>query len=121
MDPNSLMEIWISTGNRKELKKVHPFLRDYGVIDVKEIASSLGYETSLELDDHSSFVLNNEIRKRLEAFNSSRRFYRVLFLVEAAREELAHDLLSFSTASNFKYESVYLRIDTEFKLICKSY
>ena len=54
------MEIWIASGNRKELKKSHPFLREYGVIDVKELANSLGYETSLNLDAHSSFILNNE-------------------------------------------------------------
>lgn len=115
------MEIWIATGTSKELKKVHPFLRDYGVIDIKEIATSLGYQSSLNLDDHSSFVLNNEIRKRLEAFNSSRRFYRVLFLVESTREELAFDLLSFSSTLNLKYEAVYIREDSEFKLVCKSY
>lgn len=115
------MEIWIAEGTRKELKKVHPFLRDYGVIDVKEIATSLGYESSLDLDDHSSFVLNNEIRKRLEAFNSSRRFYRVLFLVESAREELAQNLLDFSVNLNLKYEAVYIRENSEFKLVCKSY
>ena len=115
------MEIWIAVGSRKELKKSHPFLRDYGVIDVKEIANSLGYNSSLDLDDHSSFVLNNEIRKRLDGFNSSRRFYRVLFLVEIAREDLAYDLLNFSVESNLKYEAVYLRTDTEFDLICKSY
>ena len=115
------MEIWIAVGNRKDLKKVHPFLRDYGVIDVREIANSLGYQSSLSLDDHSSFVLNNEIRKRLEALNSSRRFYRVLFLVESAREQLAYDLLNFSVETNLKYEAVYLRDDKEFKLVCKSY
>ena len=115
------MEIWIAVGSRKELKKQYPFLRDYGVIDVKEIANSLGYESSLNLDDHSSFVLNNEIKKKLEGFNNSRRFYRVLFLVEEEREQLASDLLMFSMESNLKYEAVWVRIDTEFKLICKSY
>jgi hypothetical protein len=115
------MEIWIASGNRKELKKLHPFLREYGVIDIKEIANSLGYDSSLNLDDHSSFVLNNEIVKRLEAFNNSRRFYRVLFLVEDCREELAHDLLNYSLDSNFKYEAVYIRKNEEFNLICKSY
>src|SRR5574343_325268 len=115
------MEIWIASGNRKELKKCHPFLRDYGVIDVKEIANSLGYDSALNLDDHSSFVLNNEIRKRLDAFSNSRRFYRVLFLVENTRKELAFDLLDFSVESNFKYEAVYLREENEFKLVCKSY
>ena len=115
------MEIWIASGNRKELKKLHPFLREYGVIDIKEIATSLGYESSLGLDDHSSFVLNNEVVKRLEAFNNSRRFYRVLFLVEDCREELAQDLLSYSENSNLKYEAVYLRKEGEFILICKSY
>ena len=115
------MEIWIAVGSRKELKKQYPFLRDYGVIDVKEIANSLGYESSLNLDDHSSFVLNNEIKKKLEGFNNSRRFYRVLFLVEEEREQLANDLLMFSVESKLKYEAVWVRMNAEFKLICKSY
>ena len=115
------MEIWIASGNRKELKKAHPFLREYGVIDIKEIATSLGYETSLNLDDHSSFVLNNEIIKRLEAFNNSRRFYRVLFLVEECRDELAQDLLNYSINSDLKYEAVYIRKESEFEIVCKSY
>lgn len=115
------MEIWIASGNKKELKKAHPFLREYGVIDAKEIATSLGFPSSVSLDVHSSFILNNEIVKRLEAFNNSRRFYRVLFLVEDCREELAQDLLNFSVESSLKYEAVYIQKDNEFSLICKSY
>lgn len=115
------MEIWIAAGNRKELKKLHPFLREYGVIDVKEIANSLGYETSLDLDEHSSFILNNEIIKRLVAFNNSRRFYRVLFLTEDCRKELADVLLNFSEESNFKYEAIYMKLGAEFEIVCKSY
>jgi hypothetical protein len=115
------MEIWIAKGNRKELKKIHPFLREYGVIDVKEISNSLGYSSSLGLDTHSSFILNNEIVKRLEAFNNSRRFYRVLFLVEECRDELAKDLLNFTMTANFKYEAIYMKKTDDFEIICKSY
>ena len=115
------MEIWISDGNRKELKKQYPFLREYGIIDIKEITDALGYETSLNLDDHSSFILNNEIIKRLEAFNNSRRFYRVLFLVEECRDELAENLLKYSVDSKLKYEAIYIKRDNEFMLMCKSY
>lgn len=115
------MELWIANGNRKELKKEHPFLRDFGVIDVKEIAESLGYETSLSLDDHASFILNNEISRRLEAFSNSRRFYRVLFLTEDCREELANDLLNYSVSANLKYEIVYMKKGSDFQVICKSY
>jgi hypothetical protein len=115
------MELWIAKGNRKELKKEHPFLRDFGVIDIKEITASLGYESSIGLDDHSSFILNNEIVKRLEAFNNSRRFYRVLFLVEECREELAKDLLTYSLASSFKYEIIYMKKESDFQVVCKSY
>lgn len=116
-----MMELWIAEGNRKELKKEHPFLRDFGVIDIKEIILSLGYETSLGLDDHSSFILNNEVIKRLEAFNNSRRFYRVLFIVEECREELAKDLLNYSNTANLKYELVYIKKGSDFHLVCKSY
>ena len=115
------MELWIANGDRKELKKEYPFLRDFGVIDVREIAISLGYESSLRLDDHASFILNNEISKRLEAFSNSRRFYRVLFLTEECREDLANDLLNYSISENLKYEIVYMRNDVDFQIICKSY
>jgi hypothetical protein len=115
------MELWIANGNRKELKKEHPFLRDFGVIDVREISSSLGYESSLQLDDHASFILNNEISRRLEAFSNSRRFYRVLFLTEDCRVELAEDLLNYSISVNLKYEVVYMKRESDFQVICKSY
>jgi hypothetical protein len=115
------MEIWIASGNKKELKKAHPFLREYGIVDVREIANSLGYETAVNLDDHSSFILNNEIEKRLEAFNNSRRFYRVLFLVEECRDDLAQTLLDHSSDSSLKYEAVYILKEGEFALVCKSY
>jgi len=115
------MELWIANGNRKDLKKEYPFLRDFGVIDVKEIATSLGYETSLHLDDHASFILNNEISRRLEAFSNSRRFYRVLFLTEDCREDLANNLLSYSISTNLKYEVVYMKRESDFQVICKSY
>lgn len=115
------MEIWIAKGNKKELKKEFPFMREFGVIDIKEIANSLGYNSSLDLDDHSSFILNNEVARRLEAFSNSRRFYRVLFLVEDCREELAHDLLKYSQNSNYKYEIIYMKIESDFQIVCKSY
>lgn len=117
------MEIWISSGNRKELKKAHPFLRDFGVIDVKEIAQGLGYKTSVSLDENSAFILSSEIRKRLEYFSYSRRFYRVLYLVEEFRDGLAEDLLRFSEANSLKYESVFIKQvgEEEFLLGCKNY
>lgn len=115
------MEIWIASGSRKELKKKFPFLREYGVIDIREIAISLGHDTSVGLDDHSSFILNSEIIKRLEAFNNSRRFYRVLFLVEEERESLSADLLNYATENKLKYEAVYQRKGEEFVLVTKNY
>lgn len=117
------MEIWIASGHKKELKKAFPFLRTYGIIDIKEIANMLGYETSVGLDEHSSFILNNEIKKRLASFNSSIRFYRVLFIVEQISKGLAQNLLEFSEECEFKYEVVYIKEDddTEFKLAYKTY
>ena len=115
------MEIWVASGNKKELRKQYPFLREFAVVDVKEVANILGYDTSLNLDAHSSFILNSEIKKRLVSLNSSRRFYRILYLVEEVRDGLAQDLLGFSTDSILKYEAIYVRKSEEFDLMCKSY
>lgn len=115
------MEIWVASGNKKDLRKQYPFLREFAVVDVKEVANILGYDTSLNLDAHSSFILNSEVKKRLVSLNSSRRFYRILYLVEEVRDGLAQDLLGFSTDSSLKYEAIYIRKNEEFDLICKSY
>jgi hypothetical protein len=115
------MEIWIATGNKKDLRRVHPFLRDFAVIDIKEVANSIGYPTSIGLDEHSIYILNQEIKKRLISLNSSRRFYRVLFIVEELREELPYLLLDMAIELGLRYEAVYMRKMEEFDLICKSY
>jgi hypothetical protein len=110
------VEIWIAKGAKKELRKSFPFIRDFAVIDIREIAGNLGYETSLDLDEHSSFVLSSEIQKRLVALSSSKRFYRVLYLVEEQTSHLAHALLNFSYENELSYEKVFLLTNHEFEL-----
>ena len=110
------MEIWIAKGSKKDLRKTFPFIRDFAIIDIKEIASTLGYDSSVNLDDHRYFVLSAEIQKRLISINSSKRFYRVLYLVEETRPELPADLLNFSQETNLTYEKVYLLCKKNFEL-----
>ena len=110
------MEIWIAEGSKKELRKAFPFIRDFAVIDIKEIASSLGYPSSVNLDDHRYFVLSAEIQKRLISINSSKRFYRVLYLVEDSKTTLPQDLLRFSQESSLGYEKVYKLEKKNFEL-----
>lgn len=110
------MEIWIASGSKKDLRKVFPFIRDFAVIDVKEIAVSLGYPSSLNLDDHRSFVLSAEIQKRLISINSSKRFYRVLYLIEESHSDLPHALLNFSIENDLNYEKIYMLEKKKFEL-----
>lgn len=110
------MEIWIACGTKKELRKEFPFIRDFAVIDIREIANTLGYETSVGLESHSYFVLSAEIQKRLVSINSSKRFYRVLYLVEENKEQLPQDLLTFSAESSLSYEKVFVLNKGEFEL-----
>jgi hypothetical protein len=110
------LEIWIAKGIKKELRKSFPFIRDFAVIDIKEIATNLGYTSSLELDDHSSYVLSSEIQKRLIALSSSKRFFRVLYLVEEQNAALAHALLNFSIQNELTYEKIYILTKKEFEL-----
>lgn len=110
------MEIWIAKGHKKELRKLYPFIRDFAVIDIKEIASSLGYSSSATLDDHQYFVLSAEIQKKLVTINASKRFYRVLYLVEETKETMPIDLLNFSKESNLTYEKVYVLCKKGFEL-----
>lgn len=110
------MEIWIAEGTKKELRKRFPFIRDYAVIDVKEVANTLGYETSVDLDDNRYYVLSAEVQKRLIGINSSKRFYRVLYIVEEQRTSLPHDLLNFALEENLLYEKIYVLGEDEFEL-----
>ena len=113
---NNSVEIWIASGSKKDLRKVFPFIRDFAVIDVREIATTLGYPSSVDLDDHRSFVLSAEIQKRLISINSSKRFYRVLYLIEETRDELPHSLLNFSQEYKLNYEKIYVLAKKKFEL-----
>lgn len=115
------MEIWITSDNIKELKKKHSFLRNFGIINVKDMIFSLGYLSSDDMDEHSMFILNSEIEKKLNSFSNSRRFYRILFIVEKCDEDLANNILQYSIDNNLKYEIIYMNIDGEFEIVCKSY
>jgi len=110
------MEIWIASGTKKGLRKRFPFIRDYAVIDIKEIANLLGYETTIDLDDHRYYVLSAEIQKRLVAINSSRRFFRVLYIVEELNCVLPQSLLNYSLEENLQYDKVYVLEKDEFEL-----
>ena len=111
------MEIWIAKGNKKELKKRYPFLKNYAIIDIIEILKYLEYETSVDINVYESFVLNNEIIRRLVAFNNSKRFVNVLFIVEDCKKEIAENILAFSKAAGLKYDAVYVKLEDEFALI----
>ena len=110
------MEIWIAEGSKKDLRKTFPFIRDFAVIDVKEIAATLGYPSSINLDEHRYFVLSAEIQKRLISINSSKRFYRVLYLVEESKDHMPQDLLTFSQESQLTYEKIYVLYKKKFDL-----
>lgn len=110
------MEIWIAQGSKKDLRKTFPFIRDFAVIDVKEIAASLGYPSAVNLDEHRYFVLSAEIQKRLVAVSSSKRFFRVLYLVEEPQPTLPQNLLRFSQESKLNYEKVYVLHKKHFDL-----
>ena len=110
------MEIWIAKGTKKELRKTFPFIRDFAIIDIKDIANSFGYKTSINMQDHSYYVLSSEIQKRLVSINSSKRFYRILYIVEQLTNEIAQSLLDFSLESGLTYEKVYMQNENEFQL-----
>jgi hypothetical protein len=115
------MELWIAKGNKKELKKKFSYLRDFAVIDIREVASVLGYETSVGLDVNASYILFSEIKKRLLSLNNSRRFYRVLYLVESYDNMLPFDLMNFSIENKLKYDIFYsYNTNTgDFELVCE--
>lgn len=116
------MELWIAKGNKKELKKRFPFLRDFAVIDIREVANLLGYESSIGLDQHATFVLSSEVRKRLVSLNASRRFFRVLYLVEEYVDLLNYEIVNFSIENGLKYDTIYCYNEhtSVFDLVCEA-
>ena len=115
------MEIWIATGNKRELRKKYPFLKEYGVIDQRDIAKEIGYKSMSEITKYAAYVLNEEIIKKLVAFNKSKRIYRVLYIVETYRDDLPQDLLNYTGEHGLKYESVFYKPEDVFVMVHKNY
>jgi hypothetical protein len=92
------------------------------VIDIREVANLLGYESSIGLDQNATFVLSSEIKKRLISLNASRRFFRVLYLVEEYVDFLNYEIINFSVENGLKYDTVYCyNLSTcEFDLVCEA-
>ena len=110
------MEIWIANGTKRELKRQFSFVRDFAIVDVKEIAENLGYRSSLDLDEHSSYVLSGEIRKKIISLNTSKRFFRVLYIVEQLGDQLPQQLLNFSIENDLTYDKIYVLEKNVFEL-----
>jgi hypothetical protein len=110
------VEIWIAQGTKKDLRKTFPFIRDFAVIDIKDLAISLGYLSASDLDEHQSFILSSEIQKKLTAISSSKRFYRVLYLVDEIQSDLPQNLLRFSLEAELNYDKIFLLSKKKFDL-----
>ena len=120
------MEIWIASvtpeNDTKNLKRKFTFLKDFGVIDTIEIAKGLGYTTTKNLNCFANFLISNEVKNQLLVKNKSKRFYRILVVVEELSEDLSEILLNFSEEHKLKYEKVYVLEGEEFVLkneLCK--
>lgn len=112
------MEIWIADAeinyDIKQLKKKYSFLRDFGCIDTIAIAKNLGYETTLGLNSYANFLISEEVEGQLLIKNKSKRFYRILIIVERITEELCDSLVHLSTHNDLKYEKIYALENEEF-------
>lgn len=112
------MEIWITKGDPKVLKKDFPFLKFYLVVNIFDICKKIGYTTSLNQSIYGDYLINSELKKKLSIVSKSKKFYRVLLVLEELRENIAEDILEFSLENNLKFNKIYLLEEgkTEFEL-----
>jgi hypothetical protein len=103
------MKIYISEDAKKTIRKNYNKTINYkelAIIDVVNLMKVIKFENTL----YSTYVLNEEIKKQLLNFYSSKRFKHILYLVKKIDDDFLKIFKDFLKDNNI-YFTDYIMID----------
>ena len=105
------MEFYISLNNRKTIRKNYPKLikNKIAFLEISVFAKQKGYENYKE-DIYQEYLLYREIKKKLNNFYRSKRFKKIIYIIESIDQDFIYDIKKFFEEENI-YFTNYILID----------
>lgn len=92
------MNLYITGDDRNKLKKAFLNLRKQQIVVVNEVAMDLGYEL-VKIDDYSSFIVNQRIKKIITSTASSKKMQSIIYVNYNLNDEIIRQLIHFCQES----------------------
>ena len=88
------MNLYITVEDRTKLKKAFLNLRKQQIIVVEDVVIDLGY-TMKTVDEYSSFIVNQRIKKIIAATAASKKMHSIIYVNDLLNDEIIRELIHF--------------------------
>ena len=85
------MNLYITVEDRTKLKKAFLNLRKQQIIVVEDVVIDLGY-TMKTVDEYSSFIVNQRIKKIIAATAASKKMHSIIYVNDLLNDEIIREL-----------------------------
>lgn len=92
------MNLYITVEDRARLKRTFLNLRKQQIVVVDEVVVELGYEVG-NVDEYSSFIVNQRIKKIVTSTASSKKMQSIIYVNEKLNDEIIRGLIHFCQES----------------------
>lgn len=88
------MTLYITHEDKHKLKKCFLSLRKQVIISIEEVIVNIGYDPE-NLDDYSSFIINEEIKKIIQKSSSGKKSNNIIYVNKKFTDESAREIIHF--------------------------
>ena len=88
------MNLYITLEDKSKLKKAFLNLRKQQLIVVDEVIIDLGYDPE-KMDDYSSFIVNQKIKKVISSTASGKKMQSIIFVSPKLNDEAIRELIKY--------------------------
>lgn len=92
------MNLYITIEDRSKLKKAFLNLRKQQIVVVDEVVVDLGYSME-NVDEYSSFIVNQRIKKIISSTASSKKMQSIIYVNSDLDDEIVRELIHFCAES----------------------
>ena len=101
------MTLYITHEDRSKLKKCFLSLRKQVIISIEEVIINVGYDPNA-LDEYSSFIINEEIKKIIQKSSSGKKSNNIIYINKNFTDESVREIIHFAYESTRIERVVFL-------------